>query len=224
MTVDRRVLPLVATGVGVAYGATAALDGANVQVEAGEVLALTGPSGSGKSTLLHVLAGILRPDSGTVLYDGVDIWRVRESERAAVRLLLTGVLFQQADMVPELTLEENVALPLELLGATRRRARSRAAALLDDLGISPMEGRRRAGAVSGGEAQRAALARAIVSEPQVVFADEPTGALDSLNGMVVLEHLLRVRERGASVVLVTHDSLLAERADRCMTLRDGRLT
>lgn len=221
---DQPVLPVVADDLQVTYGSTAALSGASLRVEAGEVIALTGPSGSGKSTLLHVLAGILRPDAGTVSYGGRDLWGVRESERASVRLRLTGVLFQQADMVPELTLQENVALPLELLGATRRDAQKRADELLHDLGISSEQARRRAGAVSGGQAQRAALARALVGDPQVVFADEPTGALDSSNGVVVLEHLLRVRERGASVVLVTHDAVLAQQADRRITLRDGRLT
>jgi putative ABC transport system ATP-binding protein len=184
---------------------------------------VTGPSGCGKSTLLLCLAGILRPDAGEVGYreQRIDTWS--ESARARLRRGEFGVLFQFGQLVAELSAAENVALPLLLAGARRREARTAALSWLERLGIADLADNR-PGDMSGGEQQRAALARALVTEPRVLFADEPTGALDSLAGERVLAHLVRVaREQHTTVVLVTHDARVAGYADREVMLRDGML-
>ncbi|NYD41505.1 ABC transporter ATP-binding protein [Nocardioides panaciterrulae] len=206
------------------YGDTPALDGCSLSVEAGERVAMMGPSGSGKSTLLHCLAGVLRPDAGTVMFDGVDVVPLSESRRSRLRLERMGVVFQFGDLVPELSLAENVMLPAQLLGMSSARARSRALALLDELGVADVA-HRRAGTVSGGQAQRAAVARAIVHEPAVVYADEPTGSLDTVNAELVLDALVDLTGRsGAALVVVTHDHQVAAHLDRLVTMRDGRVT
>lgn len=195
------------------YGDTPALDGCSLSVEAGERVAMMGPSGSGKSTLLHCLAGVLRPDAGTVMFDGVDVVPLSESRRSRLRLERMGVVFQFGDLVPELSLAENVMLPAQLLGMSSARARSRALALLDELGVADVA-HRRAGTVSGGQAQRAAVARAIVHEPAVVYADEPTGSLDTVNAELVLDALVDLTGRsGAALVVVTHDHQVAAHLD-----------
>lgn len=214
---------LRAAGLSLCYGPTRALDDVSVQIDAGEYVALTGPSGSGKSTLLQVLAGILLPTEGSVTAFGEDLPAVGDEARSALRLRRMGFVFQSADLVPELTLLENVALPLELLGARPRAAREKASQGLAALGIDEATSGRSAGAVSGGQAQRAAVARAVVHRPEVVFADEPTGALDSVNGSAVMTALGRAHGDGATVVLVTHDPHLAAQADRRIELRDGRV-
>ena len=204
------------------FGATLALNRASLRVAPGEVVALMGPSGSGKSTLLHCLAGILRPDSGEVWFDGRRLDTLSERARSAQRLARFGFVFQFGDLVPELTVRENVLLPLQLLRAGAD-ALDRADDLLDVLEITGVADMR-VTEVSGGEAQRAAVARALVHRPAVVFADEPTGALDSRTGEIVLTTLLQlVREHGSSMVLVTHDNRVAAHADREMVIRDGRL-
>lgn len=210
-------------GLSVAYGGTRALSGVDVAVAPGEVLAVMGPSGSGKSTLLHVLAGIVAPDSGEVRFDGQLVSGWTERRRAELRLARFGFVFQFGDLVPELTLAENVALPLELTGVRGREARRRALEALDALGIAGEAGRRAAEA-SGGQVQRAAVARAVVHRPDVVFADEPTGALDTVTGERVLEQLVALAgEHGSAVVLVTHDARVAAHADREIVLRDGQV-
>jgi putative ABC transport system ATP-binding protein len=183
-----------------------------------------GPSGSGKSTLLHCLAGILTPLSGEVWFDGRRVDTLGESERSALRRDRFGFVFQFGQLVPELTAEENVALPL-LLGGTRRSAAvRRARSWLERLGLDGLE-RRRSGELSGGQAQRVALARGLVAGPQVLFADEPTGALDSLTGEQVMELLVSAaRDQGTTVVLVTHEPRVAAYADREVVVRDGRTT
>jgi putative ABC transport system ATP-binding protein len=214
---------LYGRGIVRSYGRTPALRGVTLDVAEGEIVAVTGPSGCGKSTLLLCLAGILRPDAGEVGYRGerVDTWS--ESARAKLRRGDFGVLFQFGQLVAELSAAENVALPLLLAGARRREARTAALSWLDRLGIADLADNR-PGDMSGGEQQRAALARALVTEPRVLFADEPTGALDSLTGERVLAHLVRVaREQRTTVVLVTHDARVAGYADREVMLRDGRL-
>jgi putative ABC transport system ATP-binding protein len=203
------------------FGPTRALRGATIELRRGEVLALMGASGSGKSTLLHCLAGILRPDAGQVRVLGQELGTMTERQRSALRLARMGFVLQGGELIPELTLAENVALPLQLTGTPHREAAGRAAAMLDAVGLGGA-GDRRTGAVSGGEAQRAAVARALVHEPEIVFADEPTGALDTVNGEQVLELLLTsARARGASVLLVTHDHRVAAHADRLQVMRDG---
>jgi putative ABC transport system ATP-binding protein len=205
------------------FGETPALRGADLSVQRGEVLAVMGPSGSGKSTLLHCLAGILVPASGEVSFDGQRLDTMREEQRSRLRRDRFGFVFQFGQLVPELTAEENVALPL-LLGGTRREEALRSArAWFERLQLDGLE-RHRAGEMSGGQAQRVALARGLVAHPDVLFADEPTGSLDSLTGELVMGLLTgAAREEGTTVVLVTHEPRVAAYADREVIVRDGRV-
>ncbi|RSD09395.1 ABC transporter ATP-binding protein [Amycolatopsis eburnea] len=213
---------LEATEVRKAYGPTEALAGASLRVRAGEVVALMGPSGAGKSTLLHCLAGIVQPDGGTVRYDGADLAGLSDRARSSLRRTDFGFVFQFGQLVPELTCLENVALPLRLNGVRGRVAAERGRAMLAELDLSGIEGKR-PGEVSGGQGQRVAVARALVTAPRVVFADEPTGALDSLNGEQVMQLLTTAaRDRDAAVVLVTHEARVAAYSDREVVVRDGR--
>ncbi|MEU8069115.1 ABC transporter ATP-binding protein [Micromonospora sp. NPDC048169] len=212
---------LQARGVVRAYGHTPALRGVTLDVAEGEIVAVTGPSGCGKSTLLHCLAGILRPDAGQVTWRGerIDTWS--EAARSRLRRTEFGVLFQFGQLVAELTAAENVALPLLLAGTGRRAARTAALSWLDRLGVADVADAR-PGEMSGGQQQRCALSRALVTEPRVIFADEPTGALDTLAGEQVLTQLVRLaREQRTTVVLVTHEPRIAAYADREVSLRDG---
>lgn len=212
---------LEAQDVGLSYGETVALASASATVSAGEILALVGPSGSGKSSLLYCLAGIVRPDKGTVTFHGKALAGMSDRERSDVRRSSFGFVFQFAELIPELTLWENVSLVLEINGVRRAERRTRVDELLERLGITA-EAQRRPSQVSGGQAQRAAVARALAHRPQVVFADEPTGSLDSHNGDVVLDVLVDVaRQDGTAVVLVTHDDKIAQAADRRVFVRDG---
>jgi putative ABC transport system ATP-binding protein len=214
---------LRAHAVAKSFGATPALRGADLEVAAGEVLAVMGPSGSGKSTLLHCLAGILRPDQGEVWYADRRLDRLSERERSLLRRDRFGFVFQFGQLVPELPAVENVMLPLLLSGRSRRQARTAAAELLDRLDLAGLQ-RRRPGELSGGQAQRVAVARALVSRPEVIFADEPTGSLDSLSGEKVMELLVdSAREQGATVLVVTHEARVAAYADREVVVRDGRV-
>jgi len=206
------------------FGSTPALRDATVAVAPGEVLAVMGPSGSGKSTLLHCLAGILMPDGGEIHFAGRRIDTLPEAERSALRRDRFSFVFQFGQLVPELTAEENVALPLLLGGLRRRDALARARGWFERLDLAGLE-QRRSGELSGGQAQRVALARGMVAEPDVLFADEPTGALDSLTGEHVMDLLVgTARERGTTVVLVTHEARVAAYADREVVVRDGRVT
>lgn len=209
--------------VSMRFGETTALEGASISVAAGERVALMGPSGCGKSTLLHCLTGVIRPDSGEVTFDGNRLDTMRESARSALRLHRMGVVFQFGDLVPELTLLENVMLPVMLAGADKRSARVAALELLEHLAVAPVA-TQRAGAVSGGQAQRAAVARALVHRPSVVFADEPTGSLDTLSTETVLDAILSLsREIGAALLVVTHDNVVASHLDRVVSMRDGNI-
>jgi putative ABC transport system ATP-binding protein len=213
---------LEAEGLVKAFGATPALAGAGMTVDAGEIVAVMGPSGSGKSTLLHCLAGIVRPDAGRVTFAGRDVTAMSDAARSALRRSEFGFVFQFGQLVPELPCVENVALPLRLEGVRRREAQRRALAWLRRLEVGDVAAAR-PGEVSGGEGQRVAVARALVGEPRVVFADEPTGALDSLNGERVMTLLsATARESGAAVVLVTHEPRVAAYSDREVVVRDGR--
>jgi putative ABC transport system ATP-binding protein len=212
---------LVATNLCKDYGPTNALAGASVTVRAGEIVAVMGPSGSGKSTLLHCLAGIVPPDSGTITYGGRDVTAMSDVDRSALRRSEFGFIFQFGQLVPELTCVENVALPLRLAGVRRREAERRAHSWLAQLEVDDVA-QKLPGTVSGGQGQRVAVARSLVTGARVVFADEPTGALDSLNGEKVLLLLTRAaRESGAAVVLVTHEPRVAAYADREIVVRDG---
>jgi putative ABC transport system ATP-binding protein len=211
-----------ADDLALAFGETPALRGASLAADAGEVLAIMGPSGSGKSTLLHCLAGILTPDSGQVRFDGRRIDTMSETERSALRRDTFGFVFQFGQLVPELTAEENVALPLLLSGARRATALAEARPWFARLGLDGLE-QRRSGELSGGQAQRVALARGLVARPRVLFADEPTGALDSLTGEQVMDLMVgAAREQGTTVLLVTHEPRVAAYADRETIVRDGR--
>jgi putative ABC transport system ATP-binding protein len=213
---------LEAHGLRKAYGATPALIDAEFAIDAGEVVAVMGPSGSGKSTLLHVVAGIVAPDAGTVTYDGRELSAMNDVQRSALRRSEFGFVFQFGQLVPELSCRENVALPLRLDGVSRKVAEARADELLAALEVSGVA-THRPGTVSGGEGQRVAVARALVTGPRVLFADEPTGALDSLNGERVMELLTgAARERSTAVVLVTHEARVAAYSDREVVVRDGR--
>ncbi|MFJ9178038.1 ABC transporter ATP-binding protein [Streptomyces sp. NPDC102360] len=213
---------LAATDLHKTYGPTPALDGASFSVHPGEVVAVMGPSGSGKSTLLHCLAGIVTPDSGTITYNGRELTAMSDAERSALRRGEFGFVFQFGQLVPELTCVENVALPLRLNGVKRKNAERRAVEWLRRLEVDDLAGKR-PGEVSGGQGQRVAVARSLVTGPRVLFADEPTGALDSLNGERVMELLTdAARSTGAAVVLVTHETRVAAYSDREIVVRDGK--
>ncbi|MFJ4277795.1 ABC transporter ATP-binding protein [Streptomyces massasporeus] len=205
-----------------AYGPTTALDGAEFSIHPGEVVAVMGPSGSGKSTLLHCLAGIVMPDSGSITYNGREVTAMSDAERSALRRSEFGFVFQFGQLVPELTCVENVALPLRLNGSSRKEAERAALAWMERLEVDDLR-KKRPGEVSGGQGQRVAVARSLVTNPRVVFADEPTGALDSYNGERVMELLTdAARSANAAVVLVTHEARVAAYSDREIVVRDGR--
>lgn len=204
------------------YGATKALDGAEFSIHPGEVVAVMGPSGSGKSTLLHCLAGIVVPDSGSITYDGRELATMSDAQRSALRRNEFGFVFQFGQLVPELTCVENVALPLRLSGTSRKEAERAALGWMERLEVADVAGHR-PGEVSGGQGQRVAVARALVTRPRVIFADEPTGALDSLNGERVMELFTdAARSTNAAVVLVTHEARVAAYSDREIVVRDGK--
>jgi putative ABC transport system ATP-binding protein len=210
-----------ARGIEKSFGQTPALRGATLSVARGEVLAIMGPSGSGKSTLLHCLAGILTPDAGEVIFNGNRLDTMSEAKRSELRRNTFGFVFQFGQLVPELSAEENIALPLLLSGDRRGPALREARAWFPRLGLDGLENRR-SGELSGGQAQRIALARGLVAKPEVLFADEPTGSLDSVAGEQVMNLLTAAaREQGATVLLVTHEARVAAYADREVIVRDG---
>ena len=207
-----------------AFGPTEALRGVDIDIHAGEILAVMGPSGSGKSTLLHVLAGVLKPDSGIVTYNETDVTGLSEAERSALRLSEFGFVFQFGQLLPDLSAIDNVTIPLLLAGFKRRLAQRQARSWLDRLGLDG-HGDKLPGELSGGQAQRVAISRALVTAPKIVFADEPTGSLDSLaseNVMLTLTELARAT--GTTVVIITHDPRTASYADREIIVRDGLVT
>lgn len=215
---------ITATGLTKSFGPTHALRGVDLTVERGEVLAVMGPSGSGKSTLVHCLAGVISPDAGRVVLDGTDLTALSADARAKVRLQRIGFVFQFGQLLPDLTAADNVALPLLMAGRSRRAANAQAIAWLDRLGLAD-QASKSPGSMSGGQAQRVAIARALVTRPAVLFADEPTGSLDSVSSENVLETMLDVvREAGTTVVLITHDARTAAYADREVIVRDGLLS
>ena len=215
---------LVGSGLYKRFGPTEALRGIDLALGRGEVVAVMGPSGSGKSTLLHCLAGILPPDAGSVVFDGQAVEALGEAARSRLRRTAFGFVFQFGQLVPELPAVENVALPLLLNAVGRREAEATAGTWFPRLGIAGLE-RRRPGEMSGGQAQRVAVARALVTRPAVVFADEPTGSLDSLAGEQVMELLTAAAaEEGAAVLLVTHEARVAAYANREIVVRDGRVS
>lgn len=203
------------------FARTEALRGVSLEAAPGEVVAVIGPSGSGKSTLLHCAAGVLAPEAGTVTFAGQRLDQLDEAARTRLRRREIGLVLQFGQLVPELTALQNAALPLLLDGTDRRTARTAALAWLERLGVAEVADQVPA-ELSGGEAQRVAVARALVTGPRLVCADEPTGALDTVAGEAVLAQLLAaVRDAGTALVMVTHDNRVAARADREVVLRDG---
>jgi putative ABC transport system ATP-binding protein len=213
---------LVGTGLHKAFGPTVALSGAGLALWPGEVVAVMGPSGSGKSTLLHCLAGIIQPDAGTVVYRGSEVSRMPDGPRSALRRTEFGFVFQFGQLVPELSCLENVALPMRLSGQRRGPAERLSREWLARLEVEDVADKR-PGDVSGGQGQRVAVARALVTAPKVIFADEPTGALDSYNGERVMTLMVdAAKQTGAAVVLVTHEPRVAAYSDREVIVRDGK--
>ncbi|SDG30310.1 putative ABC transport system ATP-binding protein [Sinosporangium album] len=205
------------------FGSTVALAGVDQTVRQGEALAVMGPSGSGKSTLLHCLAGIMKPDAGEVHLLGARVDTMKERARSALRRTRFGFVFQFGQLLPELPAVENVALPLMLGGVPRGQAVGQARSWFAPLGLADMEDRR-PGELSGGQAQRVAIARALVTSPAVVFADEPTGALDQNTGHEVMDLLVSaIKGNGSSLVVVTHDPQVARWCDRVVEVRDGQI-
>ncbi len=202
-------------------GAVVALDGITVELPAGSFTAVMGPSGSGKSTFLHVAAGLDRPDAGSVTLGGAELSRLSERRLTILRRKRVGFVFQAFNLMPSLTVDQNIGLPMRLDG--RRVKRSAVREVAARVGLEDRR-RHRPSQLSGGQQQRVAIARALVTKPEVVFADEPTGALDTQTGKGVLE-LLRelVDEDGRTVVMVTHDPSAAAYADRVILLADGRI-
>src|SRR6478736_1633964 len=213
---------LVATALVKSFGQTPALLGADLSVDAGEIVAVLGPSGSGKSTLLHCAAGILQADAGSVRYSGAELTTMSDQQRSSLRRNAFGFIFQFGQLIGELTCRENVALPLRLAGQGRQQAETAADEWLDRLDVVGVANQRPT-EISGGQGQRVAVCRALVTDPRVIFADEPTGALDSLQGERVMTQLVAaVRTSGAALVLVTHEPRLAAYSDREVLVRDGR--
>lgn len=204
-------------------GAVQALRGVDLPVREGEFLCIMGPSGSGKSTLLQLLSGLDRPSAGEVFFEGQELSKLSASQLADIRRRRMGFVFQFFNLLPTFSALENVALPLLLEGVPQRRAIPRAHEMLELVGLAG-RGRHRPSQLSGGEMQRVAVARALVHRPPVLFADEPTGNLDSKNGVAVLKLLLDCQAQfRTTLVMVTHDSRVAEYANRVVTLVDGRV-
>jgi putative ABC transport system ATP-binding protein len=200
----------------------AALAGLSLQVRRGEFLAVMGPSGSGKSTLLNILAGLERPTAGRVIVDGVDLSVLDENGLARYRRGKVGIIFQAFNLLPRYRVIDNVAFPLLFAGIAVDERLRRAAAILDRLGMGPRAGHRPS-QLSGGELQRTAIARALITDPALLLADEPTGNLDSANGEALLALMAELHAKGQTIVLVTHDAAIAARAQRIVRMRDGRL-
>ncbi|SEA67809.1 putative ABC transport system ATP-binding protein [Bowdeniella nasicola] len=212
---------LTATNLVKTYGQVHALAGVSLAINAGETVAIMGPSGSGKSTLLHCLSGILKPDGGDVRLGGADITTMSDAQRSKLRRSRFGFVFQDGQLVAELSAAENVAFPLLLAGWSRSKALAEANQWLSRLGLAEMGGRK-PGEMSGGQAQRVAIARALVHKPAVVFADEPTGALDQATGHEVMQILTTVTKMsGASLIVVTHDTKVAGWCSRLIEIRDA---
>jgi putative ABC transport system ATP-binding protein len=221
-------LTLVAQGVHKTYGAGPGrqqiLHGINLNVAASETVYLSGPSGSGKTTLLSILGCILTPDEGSVRVLGEEVARMSRQQQTAFRQRHLGFIFQSFNLFPTLSALDNIRLVLSMQGVGHRQATVRAEELLDQMGLAN-RGRLRPALLSGGECQRVAIARALASRPALLFADEPTAALDAENGWAAMTLLNRlVRERGLTLVVVTHDERIFPFADRIVRLEDGRLT
>ncbi|WP_433424792.1 ABC transporter ATP-binding protein [Microtetraspora malaysiensis] len=205
------------------YGDSKALDGASLEIRAGDAVAVMGPSGCGKSTLLNMVAGLDRPTSGTVEVNGQDLWQLNETGLALFRRKHIGMIFQFFNLIDDLPALDNVALAAQLTGSSARQARGRALELLDELGVADRKDNYPA-ALSGGQRQRVAAARALMNRPALLLADEPTGALDSRSGEQVMDLLIDLNQMGQTLLIVTHDPNLATRcANRLIEFADGKV-
>lgn len=200
-----------------------ALKGLDLQIERGEMLAIVGPSGSGKTTLLNCLSGLERIDEGEVLVEGENLAQLSDDDRTEYRARSMGFVFQAFNLLPVLTAVENVEIPMLLLGSSSREARARALETLEQVGLGPRASHR-PDQLSGGEQQRVTVARALVHRPAVVWADEPTGNLDTESTRAILDLFLRLNSDGQTIVMVTHNPQIAEAAGRTITMRDGEIT
>ena len=212
---------LVVHDITKSFASTPVLTGISLDIRQGESVAVMGPSGSGKSTLLHCMSGVLVPDDGEIRYGDTVVSRLNDAKGSALRLREFGFVFQDGQLLPELTAQENVALPAILQGTSRKRAYADAADMLKRLGLGKLI-HRRPGKMSGGQAQRVAIARAIAAKPAIIFADEPTGALDQATGHEVMQQLIAITEQaGSTLVMVTHDQSVANWCQRRIEIRDG---
>ena len=206
------------------YGSVTVVNDVNLTVQKGEILSIVGPSGAGKSTLLHIIGGLDKPDSGSVLIDGVDMLKLTPKKQARFRNAHIGFVFQFHHLLPEFSALENVCIPLWIKGESKKAAMKQATEMLQVVGLGarldnkPTE-------LSGGEQQRVAIARALVTRPSVVLADEPTGNLDSANAHAIHELFINLRDTlGQTFIMITHNDTLALMTDRTFTMRDGRIT
>jgi putative ABC transport system ATP-binding protein len=204
------------------HATVAALAGVTLGIRRGEFVAVMGPSGSGKSTLLNVVAGLERPTGGTVLVEGEDLAKLDEEALARHRSKRVGMVFQAFNLLPRLSVVDNVALPLAFSGVPSAERLRRARAMLERLGMSTRADHR-SNELSGGEMQRAAVARALIGDPAILLADEPTGNLDSVNGAALIALFEELHAQGQTVLLVTHDAQIASHAERTIRMRDGRV-
>jgi len=200
-----------------------AVDGVGFRLPRGKMVALRGPSGCGKSTLLNLIGALDRPDSGKLIVDGVDVSRLSGGGEVAYRRRKVGFVFQQFNLVPQLSATENVTLPMEFVGGTNGASKSRARELLRRVGLAQDRHERRPAKLSGGEQQRVAIARALANEPPIILADEPTANLDSKTGRLIVELLRSLRKEYRTVIIATHDADIAAEADIILEMRDGRL-
>ena len=200
-----------------------AVDGVGFRLPRGKMVALRGPSGCGKSTLLNLIGALDRPDSGRLIVDGVDVSRLSGGGEVAYRRRKVGFVFQQFNLVPQLSATENVTLPMEFVGGTNGTSKSRARELLRRVGLAQDRHERRPAKLSGGEQQRVAIARALANEPPIILADEPTANLDSKTGRLIVELLRSLRREYRTVIIATHDADIAAEADIILEMRDGRL-
>jgi putative ABC transport system ATP-binding protein len=200
-----------------------AVDGVSFRLPRGKIVALRGPSGCGKSTLLNLIGALDRPDSGRLDVDGVDVSRLSGGGEVEYRRRKVGFVFQQFNLMPELSALENVTLPMEFVGASNGASQVRARELLGRVGLAQDQHKRRPAKLSGGEQQRVAIARALANDPPIVLADEPTANLDSETGRLIVELLRTLRTENRTVIIATHDDAIAAKADLILEMRDGRL-